>query len=165
MNKDESRMKKISGLGLLCEDQKFTLKKRDDQGNVLSEEQIDVATYMRTTYKIEIDRPDLPAVNLGSRQRETWFAPGTLVVMPYHIYSRTIPGKLMRGMQAVACNTPETNRGLIEGEGMSKLLINASLLQTIPITISPTMFFVQSTTLKNPKIMYSNDSFIMDAPA
>jgi len=32
----------------------------------------------------------------------------------------------MGGMHAVACRMPEINRGLIEGEGMSKLRINAS---------------------------------------
>jgi hypothetical protein len=48
MNKDESRIKKISGLGLPCEEQMFSYKKRDAEGQVESEKQIDVATYLQT---------------------------------------------------------------------------------------------------------------------
>lgn len=33
----------------------------------------------------------------------------------------------MGPMHKVACNKPEFNRGLIEGEGVNKLLINASI--------------------------------------
>jgi eukaryotic translation initiation factor 2C len=49
MNKDESRIKKISGLGLSCEKQMFSYKKRDPNGQVESEKQIDVATYLHTS--------------------------------------------------------------------------------------------------------------------
>jgi eukaryotic translation initiation factor 2C len=75
--------------------------------------------------EIDLEHPELPAVNLGSRQNPSWFAPEKLIVMPYQIYSRAVPSTLMSDMHKVACNSPEDNRGLIEGEGMSKLRINA----------------------------------------
>jgi hypothetical protein len=46
--------------------------------------------------------------------------------MPYQIYSRAVPGRLMKDLHKVACRNPESNRGLIDGEGMSKLLINTN---------------------------------------
>lgn len=46
MNKDESRIKKICGLGLACNKQKFNLKIRNDEGQVVDEQQKDVATYL-----------------------------------------------------------------------------------------------------------------------
>jgi hypothetical protein len=49
MNKDESRIKKICGLGQPCNEQKFTLKTRDEQGNVVSEKPITVANYLNTS--------------------------------------------------------------------------------------------------------------------
>jgi eukaryotic translation initiation factor 2C len=49
MNKDESRIKKICGLGKSCSEQKFMLKTRDVQGNVISEKEVDVASYLQTS--------------------------------------------------------------------------------------------------------------------
>jgi hypothetical protein len=44
--------------------------------------------------------------------------------MPYQIYTRAVPSALTGPMLKVACNPPEHNRGLIEGEGMDMLLLN-----------------------------------------
>jgi eukaryotic translation initiation factor 2C len=48
INKDESRIKKICGLGKPCNRQTFIKKQRDDEGNVIGEEEVDVATYLES---------------------------------------------------------------------------------------------------------------------
>jgi eukaryotic translation initiation factor 2C len=48
MNKDESRIKKICGLGKPCNKQTFVWKRRDDEGDLIGEEKIDVARYLES---------------------------------------------------------------------------------------------------------------------
>ena len=47
MNKEEIRIKKICELGNPCNEQTFTLHVRDVNGNIIEEEEIDVASYLR----------------------------------------------------------------------------------------------------------------------
>jgi len=123
INNDESRIKRICALGLPCNTQTFALKKRDDDGNDLPEQEITISDYLASEYDITLGKPALNAVNLGSQQRPSWFAPEKLVIMPYQIYRRAVPSTLTSNMLRIACNGPDHNRKLVEGEGMSKLLL------------------------------------------
>lgn len=124
INDDQSRIKKICELGLSCDTQTFQLNQRDKHGNALPSKKIAVQDYLKSEYQINLDKPKLKAVNLGSQLRPSWFPPEKLRIMPYQIYRRAIPTKLTRDMLVIACNGPEHNRRLIEGEGMDKLMLD-----------------------------------------
>jgi eukaryotic translation initiation factor 2C len=124
VNDDESRIKKICGLGKTCEQQTFLFRNRDANKGT-PEKSITVQKYLADDYGLELQRADLPAVNLGSHLRPSWFPPEKLIVMPYQIYGRVVPSKLTKKMLEIACKTPNENRELIDGEGMSKMLLQS----------------------------------------
>jgi eukaryotic translation initiation factor 2C len=51
------------------------------------------------------------------------------MIMPYQIYRRAVPTSLTSAMLNIACRGPEGNRELIEGEGVSKLLLTSDKSQ------------------------------------
>ncbi|KAH7092067.1 Piwi domain-containing protein [Paraphoma chrysanthemicola] len=173
INNDENRIKKISELGLPCNKQKFTWKQRDEEGNVVSQKEIDVERYLREEHQVVLSRPNLAAVNLGSQLKPSWFPPEKLMVMPYQIYRRTVPTDLTSPMLNIACKEPEENRGLIEGEGISNLLLTKNKgerpahLATVPLKIENSMLIVPADRLQYPKIQYGDNHVhaIKDAEA
>jgi eukaryotic translation initiation factor 2C len=148
---------------LPCNTQTFPLKKRDDAGNDLPEQAITINDYLASEYDITLGKPELNAVNLGSQQRPSWFAPEKLVIMPYQIYRRAVPSTLTSNMLRIACNGPDHNRELIEGEGMSKLLLQPGVavagLCNLPLTISKSMLKVNCSRLPYPKIRYGDQTY------
>ncbi|KAH5540707.1 hypothetical protein HBI27_098380 [Parastagonospora nodorum] len=163
VNNEESRIKRICALGLPCNTQTFSLKKRDDAGNDLTEQSITIKDYLESEYDIKLGNPELDAVNLGSQQRPSWFAPEKLVIMPYQVYRRAVPSRLTSDMLRIACNGPRRNRELIEGEGMSKLLLQPGAAiagrRDLPLTISKSMLKVDCSQLPYPKIRYGDQSY------
>jgi len=77
-----------------------------------------------------VQHPNLPVINLGGKYDKSWFAPEFLRILPYQVFRHVVPDTLMADMHKVACRSPETNRILIENEGLGKLLRNDQLLAT-----------------------------------
>jgi hypothetical protein len=124
INDFHSRIKRILELGDACNRQTFKFTKRNGDGSILSQNDITISVYLQQEYNITLRFPNLPAVNMGSRARPCWFPPEELSIMPYQIYSRVIPTALTAAMLDVACRPPGETSGRIEGEGMSRLLLN-----------------------------------------
>jgi eukaryotic translation initiation factor 2C len=124
INEEHSRIKRICELGQACNRQTFKFMQHKEDGSFLSEDDITVADYLSQEYNITLRMPDLPAVNLGSWMRPCWFPPEELYIMPYQIYQRAVPTALTAAMLNTACHPPDHSAGLIEGEGMSRLLLN-----------------------------------------
>lgn len=129
----EASMQSIEGCGLPCNKQKFLLRGRDGAQH----EGITVQNhFLRSKFKkcrnkrkpltlaaygMSLRYPGLPAVNCGTRQREIWYPPEVLQILPYQIYRRKVPENLMRDMLTVACHHPADTRALIEHEGLRLL--------------------------------------------
>lgn len=75
----------------------------------------------RTAYNITLERPDLAAINCGTKMNPIWYPPEVLQILPYQIYKRKVPDALTKSMLEVACHHPTTTRALIEHEGLRKL--------------------------------------------
>jgi eukaryotic translation initiation factor 2C len=115
LNAMEFRTKRITGFGKpLCEQ---TFQLRSDNGT----REITVEEYVKVTYKVKVEYPELKAVNLGSQQRPSWFAPEHLRILPYQMFTRLLPERLTNGMLDVACRPPARTQACIELEGLLNL--------------------------------------------
>ncbi|KAF2822264.1 hypothetical protein CC86DRAFT_425885 [Ophiobolus disseminans] len=83
INNTENRIKRICELGVACNKEEFTWKKRDQKGVVVSEQKIDVASYLADEYDVQLQQPELAAVNLGSSLKPSWFPPERLMILSY----------------------------------------------------------------------------------
>lgn len=135
LNDQQSRIKAIQGFGKPVSEQRFTLT---SQNGASTQQTVTVEAYLATSgfkfnlslsrtkanslaYLYTLTHPDLPAVNLGRRDKPEWYAPEHLQIVPYQLYKRTVPDHLTKSMLDVARRLPDTNRALIENEGLRNL--------------------------------------------
>jgi eukaryotic translation initiation factor 2C len=127
-----------------------------------------------TEYRGTLQRPDLPAVDLGSPGAPSWFAPEHLQILPNQIWSKIIPDRVAEAFHGVSRQNPKANRGRIEREGIDcfrkgqgdELVSCTSPIRLRSLTmiqgdcrfihLNSTMLSIPSTSLPYPSIMYRN---------
>lgn len=119
LNAMEFRTGIIRGFGKPLNKQTFELQSDDG-----TREKITVKEYIEKTYNVKIEKPWSKAVNLGSKEKPSWFAPEHLRILPYQMLSRLVPEHLTKDMLAVACQPPAPTRARIELEGLSNMGIS-----------------------------------------
>lgn len=87
-----------------------------------------------------------------SRDKESWFPPERLVVMPWQIYRRVLSGNLQATMIGHAKYRPERYRELVQGEGLASL--ESLNYDGFPLVVNPRMLAVACSTLNAPEIAY-----------
>jgi eukaryotic translation initiation factor 2C len=119
VNSPQSRIKTIRGFGKSCATQTFKFQQRNSQGQPIGNPApITVQNYQLIVYGRTLQFPNLPAVNVGTPQQETWFAPEDLCLLPDQIYARTIPDAFANSFHLESCRPPMEIRARIEGEGL-----------------------------------------------
>ena len=73
-----------------------------------------------TEYRKPFDS-NLPAVNVGKKERPIWYPQEFLRIVPYQIYTDEVPHHLTAHMVNEACRDPAQSRNLIETEGLRSL--------------------------------------------
>jgi hypothetical protein len=61
------------------------------------------------------------AVDLGTGDEPSWFAPEDLQIVPYQIWARVIPDAVANDFHRIACKTPGDTRSCTELESLAEL--------------------------------------------
>ncbi|KAL5450265.1 hypothetical protein PMIN07_001265 [Paraphaeosphaeria minitans] len=162
LNTEQARVKQIQGLGDAVSQVRF------DKENGTS---ITVREHLENTQHIQLQCPNLRAVNLGSPQDPKWYAPEQLRIMPFQLYKDVLPPRWTAGMIETACVRPIVNSALIEVSGMRTMgLPPTQIGHSIPIplcpviNINPSMMMIPSQTLPFPRARYGNSPKAGDQP-
>lgn len=149
---ETSSIKTIIGEGLACNKQTFTLTGKDGANNKTTTVQeyfeqsksclrpAMIATLLdrdhsqetrshlliETAYMIRLKRPEVPAINCGTREMPLWYPAELLLILPYQLFKGKVPDSLTSGMHNVACRHPADTRALIEHEGLRMLCPNSA---------------------------------------
>ena len=147
MDGQHARIKTIRGFGKACSEQTFLWEHKDVYGNIITGQSVQptvqeyqqrrnldpqssrtLLTYV-TEYARVLQHPGLPAVNVGTAGRPTWFAPEHLRILPDQIYAKIIPDFVANDFHRNACREPREIRSRIEQEGLSRY---HSFISTLP---------------------------------
>ncbi|KAF2851686.1 Piwi-domain-containing protein [Plenodomus tracheiphilus IPT5] len=143
-----SRIKTITNGGDLCNTQKFTLKDVGDKT---------IKDHFEQTYGNPLRFPGLPAINCGTKDKEMWYPPEKLQILPYQLWKGLLPESLTSDMIDVACHHPADTRALIEHEGLLLMGGHSDIEQQSacpPILIDPRMLQVPAAELPDPTVTY-----------
>ncbi|KAL2015718.1 hypothetical protein VTK56DRAFT_4914 [Thermocarpiscus australiensis] len=119
---------------------------------------ISVYEFFLNTYGITLRRPDLPVVNVGTRENPTYLPPEVCVVMPgQSANSKLDPGQTQQ-MIRFAVRKPADNANSIVHEGLSIVgLSNTNvLLNRFGISVSRNLITVPGRVLGEPKVFYKD---------
>jgi eukaryotic translation initiation factor 2C len=144
MDGQHARIKTIRGFGKACSEQTFLWEHKDVYGNIITGQSVQptvqeyqqrrnldpqssrtLLTYV-TEYARVLQHPGLPAVNVGTAGRPTWFAPEHLRILPDQIYAKIIPDFVANDFHRNACREPREIRSRIEQEGLRHIPITAT---------------------------------------
>jgi hypothetical protein len=144
MDGQHARIKTIRGFGKACSEQTFLWEHKDVYGNIITGQSVQptvqeyqqrrnldpqssrtLLTYV-TEYARVLQHPGLPAVNVSTAGRPTWFAPEHLRILPDQIYAKIIPDFVANDFHRNACREPREIRSRIEQEGLRHIPITAT---------------------------------------
>ncbi|KAJ3539650.1 hypothetical protein NM688_g6333 [Phlebia brevispora] len=111
-------------------------------------------------YGITLRRPDLPVINVGSRQRAQDIPPELCTVPENQTFKSRLNTEATRSMINIACNPPATNANFITGEGLPLLQLSEnppsnSALESFGLSVSQQMAVVPARILDPPRLQYS----------
>ncbi|CAN9434596.1 unnamed protein product [Alternaria alternata] len=160
MDGQHARIKTIRGFGKACSEQTFLWEHKDVYGNIITGQSVQptVQEYQQRQYARVLQHPGLPAVNVGTAGRPTWFAPEHLRILPDQIYAKIIPDFVANDFHRNACREPREIRSRIEQEGLRHIPITATgqLENCHPISLDPRMLQIPFVHLNPATIMYSS---------
>lgn len=88
-----------------------------------------------------LQQPALFAVNLGSRESPSWYAPEELQIMPFQLHQDLLRPTWTAAMINTACIRPYENAALIEVSGMETLGFARNVTGMTALVSSPTDHF------------------------
>ncbi|KAL1798359.1 hypothetical protein ACET3X_002396 [Alternaria dauci] len=127
MDVQHARLKTVRGFGRKCNQQTFPWEHKDARGNAIAGATTNptVQQYQFAQYRQQLKHPGLPAVNVGTTLKPTWFAPEHLRIVPDQIYAKIIPDGVANNFHREACQRPAEIRSRIEQEGLRHIPIDA----------------------------------------
>ncbi|KAF1951180.1 Piwi-domain-containing protein [Byssothecium circinans] len=155
LDETQARIKTIGGTGKSAATQTFKLRK---QGTT-EYRTVTVQQYLQETYQVTLKTPQMPAINVSTRDKAVWLAPEHLHILPYQLYKRPVPDHLTRFILDEACKHPQASRAMIELEGLKQLGVTSSqglvkFTKCPVLQIDPCMVQIPSARLQYPRIVY-----------
>jgi eukaryotic translation initiation factor 2C len=120
LNKPQNRVKTIFGFGEKFNDPSMEFPNTKDPKNPTR-----IEKHLMKVFKINFNR-NLEAINVGNEKDPVYYPREYLRILPYQIYKRLLPERLIDDMLRLAAHVPETSRRLIEIEGMKSLGLEPS---------------------------------------
>lgn len=77
-----------------------------------------------TEYNKTLEHPNLPCVDVGTREKPVLLPPEMATVLPGQAYGNKLMDEQTAQMIKYACRRPKKNAELIVGEGLSSLGLN-----------------------------------------
>ncbi|KAK1749574.1 ribonuclease H-like domain-containing protein [Echria macrotheca] len=120
---------------------------------------ISVYDFFLNTYGRALQKPHLPVVNVGTRDRPTYLPAEVCLVMPGQRADAKLDASQTQQMIRFAVRKPGANADSIVREGLSivGLTGNNALLSRFGIQFSPNLLTVPGRTLDEPKVFYKGN--------
>ncbi|KAL7268875.1 hypothetical protein RUND412_008489 [Rhizina undulata] len=152
-NQPKRQFKSIIGLGRSANEEKFRCEEFE---NV----EMSVATYFRRKYNIRLRNPDLPCVNIGTREKRILLPPELATVAEGQPYGDKLMDEQTSNMIRYACRPPRENAVSIVSEGMKHLghTPRNVAFNDLRTSVSVDMIVVPARVLPSPTINYGNSS-------
>ena len=95
-------------------------------------------------YGLNLQFPNLRAIDLGTGPEPSWFAPEHLRILPDQIYARVIPEAVAQTFHSMSCKIPQSTRACIELEGLAAIPRNIAAPGNAGVQTSPLVSKVHS---------------------
>ena len=118
-------------------------------------------------YGISLERPDLPVINVGTKDKPSYLPPEICFIPPGQPYRDELPPIATSNMIKVACNSPADNSNFIVSDGLEFLGLktNTASLSNFNITVSLNMAVIPARILPAPQVMYAAGGTLSPANA
>ncbi|WQF90259.1 Putative PAZ domain, Piwi domain, ribonuclease H-like superfamily, argonaute, linker 1 [Colletotrichum destructivum] len=132
----------------------------DPSASTTSGKYISVYDFSLTSYGRQIDNPDIPVVNVGTRENPTYLPPEVCVVVQGQTAkSRLSPGQTQQ-MMRFAVRKPRDNATSIVQEGLETTGLSPQtnvLLGRFGLSVTPSLITVPGRHLTEPKVVYKQN--------
>ncbi|KZT01938.1 argonaute-like protein [Laetiporus sulphureus 93-53] len=117
---------------------------------------VTVEEYFKRKYKITLRHPNLPVVDIGSKQKPNLIPPELCEIFPGQAYRGKLSPTETAEMIKYACNPPIVNAMSIRDQGMPDLGLNpaSNTLNGFEVSVSTEMTVIPSRVLPPPAITY-----------
>ncbi|RPB12184.1 Piwi-domain-containing protein [Morchella conica CCBAS932] len=122
--------------------------------------EVSIPEYFKRKYNITLRHPNLPCVDVGTRDMPIMLPPEIATVLPGQAYGNKLMDEQTAHMITYACRNPKENAGFIVGEGLTSLGLNPPTPHLGPfnIQVSTEMITVPARILTPPTIKYANST-------
>ncbi|KND91602.1 Protein argonaute 5, partial [Tolypocladium ophioglossoides CBS 100239] len=120
---------------------------------------VSVYEFFVSAYGIRIANPDLPVINVGTRENPTYLPPQVCYVIPGQPAKAKLDPTQTQNMIRFAVRGPAQNATSIVTKGLQTAGLSPStnpLLGQFGISVSPDLITVPGRVLANPQIVYKN---------
>ncbi|KAM0813930.1 hypothetical protein AB5N19_13932 [Seiridium cardinale] len=121
---------------------------------------ITITEFFQTKYGIRLNKPNMPVVNVGTREHPTYLPAELCKVLPGQPARQPLNPQQTENMIKEAVRRPATNQASIMNAGLNTvgLTPNNPAMVEYGLQVNPNMLAVSSRVLPQPTVLYASDN-------
>jgi eukaryotic translation initiation factor 2C len=122
---------------------------------------ISVYDYFLKTYKLEIEFPNMPVINVGNRENPSYLPVDACIVLPGQAYRKKADPSHVAEMSKFTVRPPVDNANSIANDGINTVGIHPQAnpkLARFGVSVSTKLITVPGRVLTAPAVVYRNNS-------
>lgn len=122
--------------------------------------EVTVEQYFRRKYNISLQRPEMPLINVGGKDKAILLPPEVCTILPDQPFRGKLSDQHTANMITTACQPPNVNGEAIINQGLDRLGFQSSgaVLQAFGVGVGREMAVVPGRILSRPAIKYSQNN-------